>query len=183
MSTADALSALRQAIKNKDPITYLKGDETCSSLLPATHIQISSSIFAKSQLTRYRKPGATSSDDVYSLEALYLAWLLRNAPGADYMKQARENGLTVGFVSVTDRKQVVEWLEGKNNENESVVPLAGWLLMILYDMLIVPRRDYNSSRNASTLHNSGAPSHAFRQNSSCRFTVITIQATLRSGCS
>jgi parafibromin len=30
------------------------------------------------------------------------------------MRQARENGLTLGFVSVTERKRVVEWLEGRS---------------------------------------------------------------------
>ncbi|KAF9009654.1 RNA pol II accessory factor, Cdc73 family-domain-containing protein [Cyathus striatus] len=38
------------------------------------------------------------------------------------MKQAREAGLAVGFVSVTERKSVVEWLEGRG-ESDRVVPL------------------------------------------------------------
>ena len=41
------------------------------------------------------------------------------------MKQARENGLAVGFVSVTERKSVVDWLEGKIGDSERIVPLAG----------------------------------------------------------
>ena len=61
---------------------------------------------------------------MYSLEALYLTWLLRSAPGAEYMKQARENGLTSGFVSVTERKNVVEWLEGRASDGDKLVPLA-----------------------------------------------------------
>jgi parafibromin len=64
-------------------------------------------------------------DDFFSVEAVYLAWFLQSAAGADYMKQARENGLAVGFVSVTERKNVVEWLEGKNADNERIVPLVG----------------------------------------------------------
>lgn len=39
------------------------------------------------------------------------------------MKQARENGLTVGFVSVTERKNVVEWLEGKVADSDRIKPL------------------------------------------------------------
>ncbi|TBU40044.1 CDC73-domain-containing protein [Dichomitus squalens] len=64
--------------------------------------------------------GATSTDpeakpeDFYSLGAVYLAWMLRDAPGADYMKRIRENGLAVGFVSVTDRKAIVDWLTDKS---------------------------------------------------------------------
>jgi len=54
-----------------------------------------------------------------------LAWLLRDAPGAEYMKQARECGLAVGFVSVTERKNVVDWLEGKIPDHEKIVSLVG----------------------------------------------------------
>jgi len=39
------------------------------------------------------------------------------------MKQTREHGLTVGFVSVTERKHVVDWLEGKTSDQDRVVPL------------------------------------------------------------
>jgi len=40
------------------------------------------------------------------------------------MKQARESGLAVGFVSVTERKSVVDWLEGKIPDNERIVSLV-----------------------------------------------------------
>ena len=53
-----------------------------------------------------------------------MAWLLRDAPGAEYMKQAREHGLAVGFVSVTERKHVVDWLEGKVQDSDRIAPLA-----------------------------------------------------------
>ena len=35
------------------------------------------------------------------------------------MKQLREHGLSAGFVSVTERKHVTDWLEGKISDNES----------------------------------------------------------------
>jgi hypothetical protein len=76
-------------------------------------------------------------DDFFSVEAVYLAWFLQSAAGADYMKQARENGLAVGFVSVTERKNVVEWLEGKNADNERIVPLVGtnmYFLSLLFNL-------------------------------------------------
>jgi len=41
------------------------------------------------------------------------------------MKQAREHGLAVGFVSVTERKSVVDWLEGKISDHERITPLSG----------------------------------------------------------
>jgi len=40
------------------------------------------------------------------------------------MRQARESGLTVGFVSVTERKSLVEWLEGKVADLERIRPLT-----------------------------------------------------------
>ena len=125
--TNDGLQHLRQAIKSQDAITYSAADEPCSSFLDATHIVISSVVLPKSTPTRWRKPGVTAASepsDFFSLEAIYLAWLLRDAPGADYLKQARENGLTVGFVSVTERKSVVDWLEGRTTDHERIVPLS-----------------------------------------------------------
>jgi parafibromin len=124
-SHTDALLCLRQAIKSRQPISYANAEGPCTSLLTATHLVISLSIsLPKSSPTRYRKPG-TSSSDFFSVEAVYLAWLLRDAPGAEYMKQARENGLAVGFVSVTERKGVVDWLEGKTADSDRIAPLVG----------------------------------------------------------
>ncbi|KAG6813366.1 hypothetical protein H0H92_011632 [Tricholoma furcatifolium] len=127
MTSTDALLILRQAIKSKEPITYADDNGPCSSLLNASKLVISSASLPKSSPTRYLKTGVTTAagpSDFFSLEAVYLAWLLRDAGGAEYMKQARENGLAVGFVSVTERKNVVDWLEGRMHENSRIVSLA-----------------------------------------------------------
>ncbi|KAI9570684.1 RNA pol II accessory factor, Cdc73 family-domain-containing protein [Boletus coccyginus] len=125
-STTDPLLALRHAVKSKSPITYLAHGKHAQTLLTATHLALSAAVtLPKSSPTRYTKPGVSSPSstaDVYTLEAVYLAWLLRDAPGAEYMRQARESGLTVGFVSVTERKSVVEWLEGKVADLERIRP-------------------------------------------------------------
>ncbi|KII89442.1 hypothetical protein PLICRDRAFT_109795 [Plicaturopsis crispa FD-325 SS-3] len=119
----DSLLALRNAIKSSSPITYASSDASpTASLASATHLVLSPTVsFPKSSPTRYLKPGSTT--EFFTLDAIYLAWLLRDAPGAEYMKQARENGLALGFVSVTERKSVVEWLEGRATENERIIPL------------------------------------------------------------
>ncbi|KIM63855.1 hypothetical protein SCLCIDRAFT_116100 [Scleroderma citrinum Foug A] len=125
-TTSDPLLVLRQAIKSKTPITYLNNSEPTPTLPSATHISLGSTTIPKSTPTRYTKPGvshAALSTDFYTLEAIYLAWLLRDAPGAEYMKQAREMGLAVGFVSVTERKSVVEWLEGEVGDLGRIKPL------------------------------------------------------------
>jgi len=133
--TSDPLLALRHAVKSKSPITYLAHGQPAQTLLTATHLSLSAAVtLPKSSPTRYTKPGVSSPSstaDVYTLEAVYLAWLLRDAPGAEYMRQARESGLTVGFVSVTERKSVVEWLEGKVADLERIRPLASGTCVFL----------------------------------------------------
>ncbi|KAI0355167.1 RNA polymerase II-associated protein [Trametes cingulata] len=127
-SGTDALLALRQAIKSKQSITYTNDAGPTDSFSNATHLVLSPTItLPKSTPTRLRKPGAAGADpqnnpqDFFSLGAVYLAWLLRDASGAEYMKQVRENGYTVGFVSVTERKAVADWLEEKTQSLSGLV--------------------------------------------------------------
>jgi parafibromin len=124
---SDPLLALRDAVNAKSSISYSANGESVPSLRNATHIVLGTESFPKAAPTRFRKPGTSSSDsnDFYTLEAVYLAWHLQSAGGAEYMKQARENGLVVGFVSVTERKGVVDWLEGHTSDHPSITPLPG----------------------------------------------------------
>ncbi|GJE88111.1 RNA polymerase II-associated protein [Phanerochaete sordida] len=130
MSSTDPLQALRQAIKSKSQIKYSNDSGPTESLQSATHLILSASVtLPKSTPTRLRKPGSSSTDpstspkDFFTLDAVYLAWLLRDASGAEYMKQARENGLAVGFVSITERKSVVDWLEGRTSDLPNLIPV------------------------------------------------------------
>lgn len=51
------------------------------------------------------------------------------------MKQARENGLVVGFVSVTERKGVVDWLEGRSeDDSDKIIPLAAGTCLLRFDL-------------------------------------------------
>lgn len=126
MASLDSLAALRQTIKTHDPITFLNDSNPCAKITVATHIKLGDAIISKSTPTRFRKPGTDSTDwnaqpdDFYTTEAVVLAWLLKELPVAEYMKQAREAGLAVGFVSVTERKGVVDWLEGKITTHERI---------------------------------------------------------------
>ena len=127
--TEDALLALRNAIKSQSTISHTANGEPASSLAAATHLVLSSQTLPKSTPTRFRKPGTSGSDpstspgDFFTLDAIYVTWLLKDASVTEYMKQARDNGLTGGLVSVTERKSVVDWLEGKLANHPSVVPL------------------------------------------------------------
>lgn len=110
---SDPLLTLQQAIKYQTQIEYSSG---------SPQIKIGENTFPKSTPTRYRRAGG-GQGDFYSLEALFLAWHLKDATGAGYMKQTREYGLTAGFVSVTERKHVVDWLEGRTVDLDRVAPL------------------------------------------------------------
>lgn len=130
MSSGDALLALQSAIRSKSKITYANesGDEV-QALSQATHLKLSPSLsLPKSTPTRFRKSSSTATDpatspnDFITLEALLLAWLTRDASAAEYMKQVRETGL-LAFVSITERKGVIDWLEGKVSEHERIAPL------------------------------------------------------------
>jgi len=128
----DPLLALQYAIKSKTRIIHADvSSNPAPSLLAATHLVLNNgNSFLRSSPTRLRKPGTSSQDpstnptDFFTLDAVYLAWLHRDASGAEYMKQARENGLAVGFVSVTERKNLVDWLEGRLPELERIAPLV-----------------------------------------------------------
>ncbi|KAI3621871.1 rna polymerase ii accessory cdc73 family [Moniliophthora roreri] len=127
MAASDPLLTLRQAIHSKSPITFSQDSEPCQNLAKATHIVIAGQSFSKTIPTRFLKVSASSStspNDAYTLEAVYLAWSLKSAPVAEYMKKAREGGLLTGFVSVTERKGVVDWLEGTTEVHERVAPLG-----------------------------------------------------------
>nr|AEN14435.1 RNA polymerase II accessory factor cdc73 family protein [Lentinula edodes] len=130
-STLDALLAFRQAIQSHNQTILLSSPSTSTpveSLSQATHIQISpSEIFPKSTPTRWRKGSSSTStssltlNDLYTLEAIYLAYQLKSLPAPNYTKQAREDGLGIGMVSVTERKIVVDWLEGNSDSSERLV--------------------------------------------------------------
>ena len=127
----DALLSLQRAIKSKTQVKFTDAASNPVASLPAaTHIQLQHGPLPKSAPTRLRKPGGSASDppdspeEFFSLCAVYLAWANRDASGAEYLRQARENGLGAGgFVSVTERKSVVDWLEGRIPHLDNIVSL------------------------------------------------------------
>ena len=128
--TEDVLLALRNAIKSQSTVSYTADGKPTSSLVAATHLVLPSQTLLKSTPTRFRKPGISGSDpvsnpgDFFTLDAIYVTWLLKDASVTEYMKQARDNGLTGGLVSVTERKSVVDWLEGRVINHPNIIPLA-----------------------------------------------------------
>ncbi|KAI9451972.1 RNA polymerase II accessory factor [Lactarius psammicola] len=134
MSTTDPLDALRAAISAKYDITPVTASgASAGTLRAATHLRLSAATtLPKSAPTRLRKAGGSATDPsaqpdgFFMLEAVYLAWSLRDTPGGEYMRQAREHGLPAGgFVSLTERKSIVDWLRRAISALDSIVPLSG----------------------------------------------------------
>lgn len=130
----DPLDAFRVAISAKYEIEPVNASgASVDSLRSATHLRFSTAItFPKSAPTRLRKVGSSAKDPgsepdgFFMLEAVYLAWSLRDTPGGEYMKQAREHGLPAGgFVGLTERKSIVDWLKRTVTALDSIVPLSG----------------------------------------------------------
>ena len=121
----DALVLLRTALSSSLPISLVtisspSTDSTpAPSLAQATHLQFpslpTSPCLPKSISTRFfSRPNPTKDSSLpsYDLQTLYFGYLNRDSVTAEYLKKARDE--KVGFVSVTDRKLVSEYLAGKN---------------------------------------------------------------------
>ncbi|KAF8548540.1 kinase-like protein [Imleria badia] len=78
----DTLLALRHATKSKTPITYLAHGQP-APILAGTHHSLSLSPAITRQKIIPDVLHQTAIDE-YTLEAVYLAWLIRDAPGAEY---------------------------------------------------------------------------------------------------
>jgi parafibromin len=143
MAEPDALLSLRQSILSKKTISFLTADQQATaSLFEAALIvlpqpssaNVPTATLPKSTPTRLRKPDHTQTDpstnptDFYGLDAVYLAWSLREAATAEYMKSAREAGIWIpNMVAITEKQSVAEWLEGKTDGHPNIVPLQGKL--------------------------------------------------------
>ncbi|GAA5883032.1 hypothetical protein JCM16303_006800 [Sporobolomyces ruberrimus] len=118
----DPLLTLRSTLTSSRSITLLSlpASTEVYSLSTSTHIQFphlsSSPSFPKDTPTRfYQRPTTNPESDtetpVYDLQTLLFGWQHRDASTAEYLREARNE--KVGFVSVTDRKVLMEWLSGK----------------------------------------------------------------------
>ncbi|PVG02189.1 CDC73-domain-containing protein [Serendipita vermifera] len=139
MAETDALNLLRHAIETKRTIKFLTSEQQpTTSLAQAAFLVIPQSsstppvTLSKSTPTRLRKPDHTKTDpttdpgDFYSIDAVFLAWSLKDAATAEYMKNAREAGIGIpNMVSITEKQGVAGWLEGKTDSHPNIVPLQG----------------------------------------------------------
>jgi hypothetical protein len=141
----DPLETFRAAVSAKYDIKPVNASGApASSLRSATHLRLSTAVtFPINTPTRLRKVGSSATDPAsepdgfFMLEAVYLAWSLRDTPGGEYMKQAREHGFPAGgFVGLTERKSIVDWLKRAVAVLDSIVPLSGMFLLNLESMSV-----------------------------------------------
>ncbi|KAJ3775129.1 RNA polymerase II accessory factor cdc73 family protein [Lentinula raphanica] len=154
----DALHSFRRCIQSRNQPILLTSASTSTpadSLSQATHIHIPpSDVFSKSTPTRWMKGSTSTSNvtlnDLYTLEAIYFAYQSKSLPAPNYTKQAREDGLGIGMVSVTERKMVVDWLEGISESSEALIDL---------DKLTAALKAAEPSASGSTTPPSTPPPH------------------------
>lgn len=135
MST-DPLLLLRSALSSGSKINLVDSSGTevfalASSSSVSFPPYTPSTTFSKTTPTRYltgavAHSAAGAARPTYDLQTLLHAYLQKDAPLQEYMRQSRESG--VPFVSVTDRRYVVEYLGGKGGdegEEGRILPLGG----------------------------------------------------------
>ncbi|KAG9010221.1 accessory factor associated with RNA polymerase II [Tulasnella sp. 427] len=133
MNSTDPLVALQDAIKRNETISYLKDGAPAQSLKAATHVKLGSqAVLLKSTPTRWRRPAndkeapamdpSTDPAKFFALDAIALIWNTRSDPAAVYMRQATTE--VVIYVQLTDRRPVLDWLEGKIQNHDRLAPLS-----------------------------------------------------------
>ncbi|ORX33232.1 RNA pol II accessory factor, Cdc73 family-domain-containing protein [Kockovaella imperatae] len=122
----DALQLFRSALASSLPPTLLTAaSEPAPSLRLAAYISFAQSTsepinLVKDYATRYAK--SDTKDGFYTAAQIYLAWSERASAVRDYLIKGQAEG--VGYVSVTDRRFVLDYLNGGNDEQGRVVPLS-----------------------------------------------------------
>ncbi|KAH8924092.1 CDC73-domain-containing protein [Atractiella rhizophila] len=132
----DPLLVLRATLTNKLTITLLDDSSPanevytiseCSFLSfpvlnEATNARIT---LPKTTPTRFRKPGMSGTDpttspaDFYDLQSLLNGYLMSKKSFGEYVQECHKMG--VSFISATERKQMVDYLDGVHEHIPSVI--------------------------------------------------------------
>jgi len=120
MATPDALDLLRASIASNLPATLLTatGEQT-DALASAASLSFPQAsgdpiVLPKDAPTRYLRTDAKSAADSasYTVGQLWLAWTERDTGVRDYLVKGQAAG---GFVAITDRRDVVLFLQGSGD--------------------------------------------------------------------
>lgn len=111
---SDPLDLLRASISENRPAVLLgDGGAPADSITAATSLSFPQGsgdaiTIAKDAATRYARTDAR--EDFYNVGQLWLAWTEREAGVRDYLQKGQAAG--VGYVAITDRRGVVDFLQG-----------------------------------------------------------------------
>jgi parafibromin len=124
MATMDPLDLLRQSISQNLPATLqTDAGEPADSLASASVLSFpqpapqEAVTVPKDAATRYSRTDAR--DEFYSVGHLWLAWTERDTGVRDYLVKGQAAG--VGYVSITDRRGVVDFLQGASDSGPRVL--------------------------------------------------------------
>ncbi|WWC73546.1 uncharacterized protein I206_107518 [Kwoniella pini CBS 10737] len=126
-TSPDPLQLLRQSIvslilptlltSSSSPASSL-GEASFISFPPVPPLTDSPTSIAKDTPTRYTSKAGTR-DEFYNIGQLWLAWNERESGVRDYLMNGQAGG--VGYVAITDRRGVVEFLTGESEATGRVL--------------------------------------------------------------
>ncbi|KAK1923701.1 RNA pol II accessory factor, Cdc73 family-domain-containing protein [Papiliotrema laurentii] len=123
--THDPIDLLRQSISSSLPSVLLTAaSEPTDTLSLAAYISFPQPTgepinLTKETPTRYTSK-AGSTNEFYNVAQLWLAWTERESGVRDYLVKGQAGG--VGYVSVADRRGVVEFLQSEEGVSDRVLP-------------------------------------------------------------
>lgn len=122
--THDPIDLFKQSISTASiPTLLTAAQEPADTLALASYISFSqpsgeSINLTKDTPTRYTSK-VGSSTEFYNVAQLWLAWTEKSSSVRDYLVKGQQGG--VGYVSVADRRGVVEFLQGENDGSGRVI--------------------------------------------------------------
>lgn len=114
---SDPLDLLRKSISDNLPAVLIgDGGAPADSITAATSLSFPQAsgeavTIPKDAPTRYARSDAR--EDFYNVGQLWLAWTEREAGVRDYLQKGQAAG--VGYVAITDRRGVVDFLQGSTD--------------------------------------------------------------------
>ena len=123
--THDPIDLLRQSISNsQSSILLTAASEPTDTLSLAAYISFPQPSadainITKETPTRYTSK-AGANNEFYNVAQLWLAWTEKDSNVREYLAKGQAGG--VGYVSVADRRGVVEFLQTQDGYSDRVVP-------------------------------------------------------------
>ncbi|KAG5439864.1 hypothetical protein PCANB_000146 [Pneumocystis canis] len=144
--TRDPLLLLRASILHGTPAKLYKGDREVSSFEEATHLYFSCG--TKVDLKEETRFIRRATGEMFNMQAIYFAWLLRDSNVAEYIQRCGETDIkNLSFLEKTD---LVAWLDGAP-ESEHLLPLDNTIKHIATSNTSVHRMGFDRPERNSVI--------------------------------